>query len=162
MSGRGPDIAGERFHRLLVLRLSPQRLYGLRTWECRCDCGRVVLARTGALRAGAVKSCGCLTVDKSRARRTTHGGSYRPEYQVWHGHVSRARHGGPPMCEAWQSSFARFLADVGPRPSPESRLRRFNLERGFSPSNCTWFPKQSNVTTSRVVRVRRHERRAAP
>lgn len=54
------DLTGQRFHRLVVEGVLPQRQGGQRVWLCRCDCGRQHQATTGGLRSGGVKSCGCL------------------------------------------------------------------------------------------------------
>lgn len=34
------DLTGQRFHRLVVEGVLPQRQGGQRVWLCRCDCGR--------------------------------------------------------------------------------------------------------------------------
>ena len=53
------DLTGERFGKLTVL--APAENIGSRTaWLCRCDCGRELVAKTVHLRAGKVRSCGCL------------------------------------------------------------------------------------------------------
>lgn len=59
------DITGQRFARLIVLRM--ERGQPLRAWV-RCDCGveKSVLERY--LRKGATKSCGCLQRGKRAAR----------------------------------------------------------------------------------------------
>lgn len=153
------DLTGQPFFRLVAL-AETRHQDGRRAWRCRCTCGRELVVATSPLRAGAVRSCGCATRESARAKMTTHGGSYSAEYVVWRGHLNRARHGGPSLCKAWQR-FDVFLRDVGPRPTPSSRLRRYSLKRGFSPSNAGWIPKQSNRVIARVERVRpRREVRA--
>lgn len=53
------DLTGKRFGRLLVER--PAENYRGRTrWVCRCDCGRLHVATAHDLKAGKIKSCGCL------------------------------------------------------------------------------------------------------
>ena len=59
-AAREHDLTGQRFGRLVVEGLLPQRQGGQRVWQCRCDCGRLHRATTGGLRSGGVKSCGCL------------------------------------------------------------------------------------------------------
>ena len=55
------DICGQRFGRLFVLRVLPDRdKYGAALWKCRCDCGNHFIARGISLRNGGSKSCGCL------------------------------------------------------------------------------------------------------
>lgn len=62
------DLSGQRFGRLTVRSLSPERLHGRRTWACVCDCGKEVLATTHDLQCGHVQSCGCLVTMSNRLR----------------------------------------------------------------------------------------------
>lgn len=61
------DLTGRRFGRLTVIKRAENR--GGRTcWECRCDCGTLRMVTAHDLKAGKVKSCGCL-VREQRANR---------------------------------------------------------------------------------------------
>lgn len=62
---QGIDITGQRFGRLVALRLVPreERTWSNkeRAWVCQCDCGNTVIVRQRSLRGARVtKSCGCL------------------------------------------------------------------------------------------------------
>lgn len=60
-SPRVVDLTGKRFGRLVVLKRSEHRAPGNRLmWECRCDCGNIVIKRGDALKGGQTSSCGCL------------------------------------------------------------------------------------------------------
>jgi DNA-binding XRE family transcriptional regulator len=62
------------------------------------------------------------------------GGKRSPEYLAWLGiRQNRAAR----VCERW-ASFTDFLADVGPRPSPDHRLERIDPLEEYGPSNCRW------------------------
>jgi hypothetical protein len=53
------DITGQKFGKLLVCAIAGRdKKYGL-MWKCECECGRIVECRSGMLRYGAIKSCGC-------------------------------------------------------------------------------------------------------
>jgi hypothetical protein len=45
---------------------------------------------------------------------------------------------GIAVCERWRESFAAFLADVGPRPSPHHTIDRIDNARGYEPGNVRW------------------------
>lgn len=50
--------------------LGPAENIGSRTaWLCRCDCGKTLTAKTVHLRAGKVRSCGCLKSSRSTAKQ---------------------------------------------------------------------------------------------
>lgn len=70
--GRLNDLTGQRFGRLTVLERSEDRISKAGNhatcWECICDCGKTVVVRSGDLKSGKTRSCGCL--QKERAYET--------------------------------------------------------------------------------------------
>lgn len=51
---------------------------------------------------------------------------------------------GISVCEEWDTSFDRFLADMG-EPGEGQTLDRIDPNKGYSPANCRWAsPKQQN------------------
>lgn len=69
--GKGDDLTGRRFGRLLVI----QRANGgtHRSWECRCDCGEAVFTGGNKLTRGQKKSCGCLKSEARQQRAQSRG-----------------------------------------------------------------------------------------
>lgn len=61
------EQVGKRFSRLLVVNV---RTYnGIRsTMECQCDCGKTCTVKLEHLLYGQTKSCGCLSVEKTKQR----------------------------------------------------------------------------------------------
>lgn len=56
------DLTGMTFNCLQVLRFDHQdESTRLNYWECRCDCGNIVVVRGRFLRRGVTKNCGCGT-----------------------------------------------------------------------------------------------------
>lgn len=65
--GRRCDLTNQQFGSLRVL--SPAANRGDRTcWNCLCSCGRETVATTHDLKAGKVKSCGCMKYVKAHNR----------------------------------------------------------------------------------------------
>lgn len=58
------DLTGQVFGRLKVLKVSDEKIAGAKTWMCQCECGNIVLARTGDLTSGAKTSCGCGNINR--------------------------------------------------------------------------------------------------
>jgi hypothetical protein len=50
---------------------------------------------------------------------------------------------GIKVCPAWLTDFERFLADVGPRPSPRHWLSRKDASKDFSPENVIWETREA-------------------
>lgn len=79
-TGRPPlDLTGLRFGRWSVLRNGGRTPSLVTLWLCRCDCGVEQLVRTGGLRKGTSRSCGCLRSERMQvyaARQERDGGRF--------------------------------------------------------------------------------------
>lgn len=63
------DLVGQKFNRLTVMKLSPNRKYNVITWECKCDCGNTTEVTSVLLTTNRIKSCGCLSIEKLAERQ---------------------------------------------------------------------------------------------
>lgn len=157
---------GARFGRLLVIG-EEERRPGRRYLLCRCDCGTEKAIRDDGLKNGVVVSCGCWHKERVRANKV-HGYWNKPEYAVWQAIVQRCcNHGnkyfhnyggrGIGICPEWSESFAKFIADVGPRPSPEMLIERVDNSRGYEPGNVVWASRkeqQRNLRSNHILTYR--------
>ena len=74
-----------------------------RIFLCQCLCGSKGKVRLGKLTSGWSKSCGCLKIEESKKRFTTHGLSETPEYAIWLGMKQRC-------CDKNSTTFGRYGA----------------------------------------------------
>lgn len=62
--GKILDLTNQRYGMLIVLNklgsVKDSSGHSEVEWQCRCDCGNITTAKTGDLRKGKKKSCGCL------------------------------------------------------------------------------------------------------
>jgi len=65
------QMQGKVFGRLTVVGRGGVNGKGQRQWVCHCVCGEVTVKDGCDLRAGKIKSCGCLSRDIMRQRRET-------------------------------------------------------------------------------------------
>lgn len=151
------NLTGQTFGRLSVLSYAgrfPHAGKGanLAHWHCQCTCGAIICVRSWLLIGGYTRSCGCLQREEFSMRIRTHGctrGKITPEYHTWCGIIARCcnpkergykYYGGRGIriCDRWRESFAAFLEDMGPRPSPKHSIDRIDNDGHYEPGNCHW------------------------
>lgn len=158
------ELSGQRVGRLLVIEATGSKdKWGSILWRCLCDCGGTKDVASGALNAGQVSSCGCLSAEAGRRVNFKHGQYKSPTYKSWQGMwqrcTNRAKAGyvdygarGISVCERWKD-FEQFLVDMGDR-QPGLSLDRIDNDGNYEPANCRWAtPTEQSNNTRRVTRL---------
>lgn len=89
-----------------------------------------------------------------------HGYSQTAEYKIWKGvkgrclnpnHSEWRNYGGRglTMHPAWAARFLAFLAEVGPRPTPQHSIERENNSKGYVPGNVRWATRAEQAVNRR-------------
>lgn len=151
-------MINRRFGKLVVTGLAGRGPRGV-SWQCRCDCGKVVRLNTFKLTKDGYASCGCERRDWSHL--TDPGPKeLRKKFPLTHtswramfarclkNRGSQDCYKGVTICERW-CSFTNFLEDMGPRPGKEMSIDRKDPTKGYEPTNCRWVTKSFNSANVR-------------
>ena len=160
---------GTRFERLTVVRDAEPRITndGRRQSfsDCVCDCGKETVVRNTELTRGGIKSCGCLTVDRSKERLTTHGLSQsltghsiraanarcnNPKHMAYHNYGGR----GITIDPAWVKNPQLLIDEIGARPSKLYSIDRIDNDGNYESGNVRWATKSEQASNTRK-RLRR-------
>lgn len=151
-----------------VLRLDGRNNTGRLLWLCRCDCGRLCHRIALVLTTGAVQSCGCSRSKHIGESNVKHGfacgGKLPKEYKIWasikqrcENRRSRAypNYGGRgiKICRQWRDDFATFVADMGPRPTPNHTVERRDNDGDYCAENCFWATRKEQGNNKRNNRL---------
>ena len=153
------DLTGQRFGRLTAIRYAESRR-GKAHWLCKCDCGGESVSSATRLKAGGVLSCGCLVADATIKACRTHGLTRTSEHTTWLGIRKRCNNPNDPsfpryggrgirVCEEWDSSFERFLSDMGMKPSPLHTIDRIDNDGPYAAWNCRWVEQKTQQRNKR-------------
>lgn len=145
-------LDGMTFGRLLVIK-EVSVYCGASMWLCKCICGKEVIKKGALIKCGAIKSCGCLSIETTIKNSTKHGQSLNnnktKEYNAWQAMKMRCyqvnskgycNYGGRgiKVCDSWLNSFQNFFEDMGKKPTIEHSLDRIDVNGDYELSNCRW------------------------
>ena len=153
-------LEGKVFGRLLVGKYSGGKSKaGAHLWECKCSCGNKTLATTSNLISGNTSSCGCLRLERLRAKTTKHGLSSHPLYTVWQHMVYRCSPRAHKfsartyilkqikVCEEWKHTPEKFISwALAAGWKPELEIDRANNDGNYEPGNCRFVTKVVNCS----------------
>lgn len=160
------DLTAQKFGSLTVLKRYGTSSEGGVTWLCACDCGKETTVKSGNLRSGHTRSCGCFMKHRISETQATHRQSHRRLYNVWASIKARCfnpnstffhHYGGRgiSMCDEWVYSYQAFhdwAMNNGYDPTAfkgQCTIDRVDVNGDYCPENCRWVD----------MKVQRHNRR---
>lgn len=163
MSRKRIDLIGKRFGKLVVQNKAKNE--GRWTcWDCVCDCGNRVIAKTRDLQKGDVNSCGCLFEEINKQRLTKHGKKNSRLYRIWGNMKTRCSNPttkyykyyggrGITICEEWRNSFQRFYDWAMTNGySDDLTIDRIDVNGNYEPSNCRWVTMKEQSKNKRKIK----------
>lgn len=161
------DRTGERYGHLTATKQVGVNAYAQALWECRCDCGDVVVKSVVLLNQGA-KQCrkGCSLGVHTKHRATTHTTKSK-EYTAWISMKQRCtnpraqnyhNYGGRgiSVCAEWIDSFEAFLSHVGYAPEGgRISIDRIDNNGNYEPGNVRWATPYQQVMNRRNTKLYR-------
>ena len=156
------NLVGQRFGRWTVIGFAHKDKHRNTYWLCRCECGKEKIVNGGNLKRDTTKSCGCLNIEKTSERFTTHGHCGSKTYQSWQHMIKRCanpndisyhNYGGRgiKVCNRWLK-FENFLEDMGEVPEGY-QIDRINNSGNYCKSNCRWATPKENSRNTRINRL---------
>lgn len=154
------NLVGKQYGRLTVIKRAENN--GSQTmWQCKCDCGKLVVVNASKLKSKHTQSCGCLQKERTSIAKKTHGMSDSRLHRIWAGMKRRCynkndasyeNYGGRGIiiCDEWKDSFESFYQwAIQSGYSDRLSIDRINVDGNYEPSNCRWADKitQMNNTT---------------
>lgn len=159
--GKCIDIKGNRYGKLTVISRADSKKRnagGSRTrWNCKCDCGNMVVVDGDHLKSGHSKSCGCIT--------KKHGMFGTRIYNIWSSmkdrcfnkkHDAYKNYGGRgiTVCPEWMEFQPFYEWAMASGYADDLTLDRKDVNGNYEPSNCRWatdIEQHNNTRTNRYI-----------
>lgn len=148
------DLTNRRFGHLTAI-----KYLGRSSWECKCDCGKIISIYGGNLKSGQSTSCGC-----RRINHVIHNKCHTRMYSICQGMKRRCTNPnckdyqyyggrGITICNEWRNNFQAFYDwAMSHGYSEELSIDRINHNGNYCPENCQWITVSENSKKSNIER----------
>lgn len=148
------DLTGLKFNRLSIV-----EYVGSSNWKVKCDCGVLKEVNGSCLTRGLVKSCGCLSRERSKERATKHGMHGTRIYTSWRGmkerctnpnHKNYDYYSTVGIDEDWKL-FENFYKDMKDSHEDGLEIDRIDNSLGYCKTNCKWSTRSEQILNTDKV-----------
>lgn len=159
---------GNTYGKLTVLSVSWDKGKGTTLGNyvlCECKCGKEKVVRADSLERGDTTSCGCNYSTPAGRKFKTDKTSDHPLYSVFRKIQDRCKNTnstdykyyggrGIHVCDRWNTSktkkaFHNFIDDMENSYEVGLEIERLDVNGDYSPDNCTWVCRKSQVNNLR-------------
>ena len=103
------NLVGQKFCMLSVIKDAGSSKTGLALWECKCDCGNLIVISGYYLRTGRRKSCGCRNFRRRGSENPKWSGHEEISGSYWHSIKSGAISRNLKMEVSIKQAWNKFL-----------------------------------------------------
>ncbi|WP_449461315.1 AP2 domain-containing protein [Streptococcus suis] len=164
MDNRKSVEIGVVYNFLETLSFEGKNRHGRKLYKFKCLLCEVEKIMEGmAVKNGYSKSCGCLSILRSKERATKHNMSGTKAHRAWKGMKQRCynpnyykfdRYGGRGIvvCDEWIDSFEQFYKDMGEPPTSKHQLDRIDNDGNYCAKNCRWVLPNENSNNRKAYK----------
>ena len=127
---------------------------------CHCECGTTKSVNKNELMIGRTNSCGCINIEITRERSTTHGMNGTRLYYIWGSMKARCsrrsshdyqNYGarGIRVCDDWLNFIPFMEWALSNGYSEILTIDRIDTNKNYEPSNCRWTTNQKQQNNKR-------------
>lgn len=168
MAHKWMDLNGKVFSSWTVLRLY-KRTPIVTHWLCRCVCGKERPVSTSPLVRGNSKSCGCVVIQKIKAKWKAIEKPFRKEIRNIYGtmrqrclsktHLSFINYGGRgiKISKKWDDFWVFYDWCIKNGYKKGLQIDRINNDNDYSPENCRFVTPSQNSYNRRNTRIIEYE-----
>lgn len=136
------NLINQKFGKLKVIDIMPERKKRYIIWKCVCDCGNISYVRTNPLLNGKISSC-------KSCSRTKHNLCNTRIYHIWEGIKGRClnknnkdykNYGGRniSLYSEWKNFINFYNWAIKNGYKENLQIDRINVNGNYEPINCRW------------------------